>query len=110
MPGVPNRRPAGNFWVSVLIASRRSSYRKRINGKDDDMKLETINTDGATSTKQNFRRLRKLEEYPKHEHVSLRFMSPPAVAAASREYWRGLRAAEMAAWTQSGGDYLLSRA
>ena len=30
-------------------------------------------------------------------------------AVGDRDYLRGLRAAEMAAWERSGGDYLLSR-
>ncbi len=72
------------------------------------MKLETINTDGLLQT-QDFRHLRRVQEYPKHNRVSLRLVFPRAITRASREYLRRLRAAEMAAWELSGGDYLVPR-
>ena len=73
------------------------------------MKPESINTNEALPT-HDFRHPRSEVKYPKHVRASLRLMSPPALTAANREYLRGLRAAEMAAWTLSGGDYLLSSA
>jgi hypothetical protein len=72
------------------------------------MKLEAINTDHALAT-HDFRNRRGEEKYPKRSRVCLPLMSLRVGTAASREYLRGLRAAEMAAWKLSGGDYLRSR-
>jgi|GEM_PF-6939425 len=76
---------------------------------DRIMKLKTMNTDTALPT-HYFRLLRTGEKYPRNTRISLPLMPPPGVTTASREYWRGLRAAEMAAWKLTGGDYLLSSA
>jgi hypothetical protein len=73
-----------------------------------DMKLEAINTDAALTT-HDFRKRRGEEKYPQRIHVHVPLMSLRVGTAAGREYMRELRAAEMAAWKLSGGDYLLSR-
>ncbi len=103
-----------SFLRHVLFASGRSSYWKRKKAKTrnrkttvNDMKLETIKTDGLLKT-QDFTHLRRVQEYPKHNGTSLRLAFPRALTRASREYLRGLRAAEIAAWELTGGDYLLS--
>jgi hypothetical protein len=72
------------------------------------MKLETINTDDALPT-HDFGNRQGEEKYPQRSRVRLPLMALRVGTAASREYLRGLRAAEMAAWKLSGGDYLLSR-
>jgi hypothetical protein len=72
------------------------------------MKLESINSDDALTT-HGFRNRWEEEKYPQCGRVRLSLTSLRVGAATSREYLRGLRAAEMAAWKLSGGDYLVSR-
>jgi hypothetical protein len=73
------------------------------------MKLEAINTDDALPS-NDFRNRQGERKYPMRIRVCLPLMSLRVGTTASREYLRGLRAAEMAAWKLSGGDYLRSRA
>ena len=68
-----------------------------------------MNTDDALAT-HDFRNRSGEEKYPMRARVCLPLPSVRVGRAASREYLRGLRAAEMAAWKLSGGDYLLSPA
>jgi hypothetical protein len=49
------------------------------------------------------------EKNSKPTHVCLPSMSLRVSTTASRERLRALRAAEMEAWTRSGGDFLRSR-
>jgi hypothetical protein len=43
-----------------------------------------------------------------HSRPSIPLIALPTRNMAARAYWRGLHAAEMAAWELSGGDFLLS--
>jgi len=72
------------------------------------MKIEYRETNDETSIRQ--RRSHWAEDKsPKHNRISVPLISLPKRNIAARAYFRGLRAAEMAAWELTGGDYLLSR-
>ena len=47
--------------------------------------------------------------FPKPTRVDIPLTSLSEHTKVAREYLRGLRAAEMAVWELTGGDYLLSR-
>jgi hypothetical protein len=71
------------------------------------MKIENRETNEETSIRQHSGHLE--EHSPKHIRVSVPLISLPKRNMEARAYLRGLRAAEMAAWELTGGDYLLSR-
>jgi hypothetical protein len=88
----------------VLITAAHSSYKQREH--IDDMK-----TDNAKTSPETRFHLRASQRpgNPCFEHAQSSFPSPFASSrtTAARAYWRGLHAAEMAAWEMTGGDYLL---
>jgi hypothetical protein len=72
------------------------------------MKIETIKSDDISPIHQLRNHWRE-DNAPQHLRVDLPLISLPGRTATVRAYLRGLRAAEMAAWEQTGGDYLLPR-
>jgi len=72
------------------------------------MKVETSKLNDKTVS--CYRTSHRVEvRFPKPIRVDIPLTYLSQRTTVAREYLRGLRAAEMAAWESTGGDYLLSR-
>jgi len=78
---------------------------KTNNEKTNAMKIENYEMNDETGTAGHQTR----ENCRNHARARIPLTTLPGRSLAGRAYLRGLRAAEMAAWESTGGDYLLSR-
>jgi hypothetical protein len=72
------------------------------------MTIEMTKDDSAFRNNETM--ARRLTRHAMNSRIAKRPMLPKlAIASLSREYLRSLRAAEMAAWEMTGGDFMLAR-
>jgi hypothetical protein len=102
---------AGAVAIRMCEFSKDSAAeREEILLQDGDRtNLDRINAENTSKSLRRFdgRQFHNGRPLSPH-HNRLQMPEPPRFSAPMRAYFRSLRAAELAAWESSGGDYLRS--